>query len=159
MHHREPGPDGVVLVHDLAADDAQRWPRFAPRAVDAGFRSILSIQLSLEEDTRAALNLYSAGPHVFDVESRQTAGLFGVQAAVLLYGNAQAQHLKRAVDSRDLIGRAKGVLMERFTTDADGAFQMLVRSSQDTNMRLVEVARWLTGQVNERVHQEPLADD
>jgi AmiR/NasT family two-component response regulator len=67
-----------------------------------------------------------------------------VQAALLLYGSEQAAHLQRAFDSRDVIGQAKGILMERFTVDDPQAFTMLVSSSQDTNMKLVDVARFLT---------------
>jgi hypothetical protein len=72
------------------------------------------------------------------------AGLFGVQAALLLYGANQAGQLQKAVDSRDLIGQAKGILMERFKVDDEAAFQMLVQSSQNTNMKLTAVAEWLT---------------
>ncbi len=62
---------------------------------------------------------------------------------MLLYGSQQASHLQRAVDSRDLIGRAKGILMERFGVGDEAAFQMIVESSQETNMKLTAVARWL----------------
>ncbi|GAA4852949.1 GAF and ANTAR domain-containing protein [Actinomycetospora corticicola] len=146
----DPPADGTVLANDLGGADAARWPRFAPRAVEAGFRSILSIQLTADQHMRAALNLYATDPGVFDEESRQVAGLFGVQAAMLLYGSRQATFLQRAVDSRDVIGQAKGILMERFTVDDDEAFQMLVRSSQDTNLKLIEVAEWLRAEAVER---------
>ncbi|NMO93129.1 ANTAR domain-containing protein [Actinomycetospora sp. TBRC 11914] len=135
--------DGIVLAGDLDGDDAHRWPRFAPQAVEAGYGSILSVGLDAGPGARAALNLYSAQPHAFAVDARITAGLFGVQAALLLYGSTQAGVLVRAVDSRDVIGQAKGILMERFGVDDDEAFQMLVRSSQDINMKLVDCARWL----------------
>ena len=62
---------------------------------------------------------------------------------MLLYGANTATHLQRAVDSRDLIGQAKGLLRERFKVDDEGAFQMLVKSSQETNMKLTAVAQWL----------------
>ncbi len=52
--------------------------------------------------------------------------------------------MAQALGTRDLIGQAKGILMERFSVDDDSAFQMLVRSSQETNVKLVDVARWLT---------------
>ena len=45
----DPAGDGVVLARDLAGDDALRWPRFAPRAVEAGYRSLMSTQLSADE--------------------------------------------------------------------------------------------------------------
>jgi hypothetical protein len=108
---------------------------------------LLSTQLSTDGGPRAALNLYSRESDAFDDHARTLAGLFGVQAALVLYGADTASHLQRAVDSRDLIGQAKGILMERFTLDDEGAFQMLVTSSQDTNMKLTSVARWLIADV------------
>lgn len=60
---------------------------------------------------------------MFDDSSRTLAGLFGVQAAVLLYGVHKAMNLTKALSTRDLIGQAKGVLMERFDVDDDHAFQ------------------------------------
>jgi AmiR/NasT family two-component response regulator len=66
---------------------------------------------------------------------------------LLLYGSTEVFHLQRAVDSRDLIGRAKGILAERFKVDDEAAFQMLVKSSQDTNLKLTAVAQWLTDQI------------
>jgi hypothetical protein len=146
----DPPDDGMVLADDLAGEDAARWPRFGPLAVEAGFRSILSTQLTTDRGMRAALNLYATDPHVFDAEARQIAGLFGVQASMLLYGAQQASQLQHAIDSRDVIGQAKGILMERFTVDDGEAFQMLVRSSQETNMKLVQVAEWLQHEANER---------
>jgi hypothetical protein len=133
-----------VVAQDLAGPDGERWPRFAPHAVDAGFRALMSTQLSVEGGLRAALDLYSATPKAFDANARTLAGLFGVQAALLLYGSQEATYLQRAVDSRDLIGRAKGIVMERFGVGDDAAFQMLIKSSQDTNMKLTAVAQWLT---------------
>jgi hypothetical protein len=146
----DPPPNGIVIAEDLAGDDAHRWPRFAPDAVDAGFRGLMSTQLSADGGPRAALNLYSATANAFDEHARTLAGLFGIQAAVLLYGADTAVHLQKAVDSRDLIGQAKGILMERFSIDDEAAFEMLVKSSQDTNIKLTEVARWLTSEVGNR---------
>ena len=88
---------------------------------------------------RAALNLYAADPAVFDLEARVVAGLFASQAAMLLHGSEQVVHLGRAVDSRDVIGQAKGVLMTR-GADPDEAFATLRRISQDRNIKLREVA-------------------
>ncbi|GAA4862008.1 ANTAR domain-containing protein [Actinomycetospora straminea] len=145
-----PAEDGIVMADDLGGADAERWPRFAPAAVAAGYRSMLSTQLATTGPMRAALNLYATEPHVFDPDARLTAGLFAVQAAMLLYGSEQAVHLTRAVDSRDVIGQAKGILMERFGVDETEAFQMLVESSQSTNLKLVDVARWLVAEAGRR---------
>ena len=53
------------------------------------------------------------------------------------------EHLRRALETRDVIGQAKGVLMERFGTDAERAFEILVKLSQDSNTRVADVARRL----------------
>jgi hypothetical protein len=141
----DPPEDGVVLARDLAeAPDADRWPNFAPHAVEHGYRSLMSTHLSTDGGTRAALNLYSHTPAAFDDSARTIAGLFGVQAGLLLYGVNHAAQLSRALDTRDVIGQAKGILMERFGVEGDQAFQMLVQSSQNTNVKLVDVSRWLT---------------
>ena len=150
----DPPESGIVIAQDFAGDDAQRWPRFAPVAVEAGYRALMSTQLSADGGPRAALNLYSATADAFDEHARALAGAFGVQASMLLYGADTAANLQRAVDSRDLIGQAKGILMERFSLDDQAAFEMLVKSSQDTNLKLTEVARWLTSEVGQR-HARP----
>jgi hypothetical protein len=146
----DPPDSGIVVAQDLAGADGEQWPRFAPQAVEAGFRGLMSTTLSTDGGLRAALNLYSAAPNAFSDHCRTLAGLFGIQAALLLYGANQATHLQQAVDSRDLIGQAKGILMERFKVDDEAAFQMLVRTSQDTNMKLTKVARWLTTDTSHR---------
>lgn len=144
----DPPETGVVIACDFAGEyDSARWPRFAPRAVEAGYRALISTTLSVDGEPRSALNLYAAEPNAFDEQTRAITALFGAQASVLLYGSDTVHHLQQAVDSRDLIGRAKGVLMERFTVDDEAAFRMLVKASQDTNMKLVAVARWLTSSV------------
>jgi hypothetical protein len=140
-----PPADGIVLAQDLAEPpDADRWPHFAPHAVAQGYRSLMSTHLSTNGGARAALNLYSHTANTFDESARTTAALFGLQAALLLYGVNHARQLGEAVASRDLIGQAKGILMERFRVNSEQAFQMLVSSSQNTNIKLVDVARWLT---------------
>jgi hypothetical protein len=146
----DPPAEGIVIAQDFAGEDARRWPRFAPLAVQAGFRGLMSTQLSVDGGPRAALNLYAAEADAFDERARVLAGLFGIQASLLLYGADTAEHLQKAVDSRDRIGQAKGILMERFSLDGEAAFQMLVKSSQDTNMKLTDVARWLTSEVGRR---------
>jgi hypothetical protein len=141
-----PPASGVVVAHDFAGQtDNDRWPSFAPAAVQAGYHAVISAQLtSRGRGQRAALNLYSREPWVFTEQAHTIAALFAAQASLLLYGADQGVSLQRAVDSRDLIGQAKGILMERFGVDAGQAFEMLIASSQQTNIKLVDVAHWLT---------------
>ncbi|PVZ06977.1 GAF and ANTAR domain-containing protein [Actinomycetospora cinnamomea] len=149
--------DGTVAAADLAGPDGERWPRFAPCAVDAGYRSMVSVLLEVESSPRAALNLYGADPHGFDAEDLRAAGLFAIDAQMLLLAAEHVAGLQRALDSRDVIGRAKGMLMERFGIDQEAAFRRLVEASQHTNLKLVEVARWLDRQCGTR--HEPAVEE
>jgi transcriptional regulator with GAF, ATPase, and Fis domain len=131
----------TVHVPDMAHE--QRWPDFARRAHEAGAGSMLSFQLYVQGDTLGALNLFSTRAGGFDDESEQVGLLFASHAAVAFADARKIEHLDRAISSRDLIGQAKGMLMERYRIDADGAFRVLARVSQSTNRPLRDVAREL----------------
>ncbi|HEX8345427.1 MAG TPA: GAF and ANTAR domain-containing protein [Actinoplanes sp.] len=140
----------TVSVPDMATED--RWPEFSRRTVELGILSMLSFQLYVQQDNLGALNLYSADKHAFDGDSEHVGLLFAAHAAVAMSGAQQQEHLTRAMAARDLIGQAKGILMERHKLTADHAFSVLTRASQQTNTKLVDVARALTdtGHLTER---------
>lgn len=131
----------TVLVPDLAAD--ARWPRFSPRAAALGVRGMLSFQLYVEGDNLGALNLFSRDVDGFDEESVRVGELFAAHAAVAYSAAQRESALERALVSRELVGQAQGILMERGRLTADQAFATLQRASQDRNVRLAEVARRL----------------
>jgi hypothetical protein len=118
-----------------------RWPQFAARAAEAGAASMLSIQLWVEGDNLGALNLYSRRVDAFDHESEQVGLLFASHAAVAFAGAQGMNHMVEAVATRDLIGQAKGILMERYRVTGDQAFRMLVKVSNDNNRALRSVAQ------------------
>ncbi len=132
----------TVRVPDMGHE--QRWPAFARRATEAGAASMLSFQLYVEGDNLGALNLYSREVDAFDDESEQVGLLLASHAAVAFAGAQKVDHLHRAVDSRDLIGQAKGILMERYQISADQAFRFLVSVSSTTGRKLHDVAHQLT---------------
>jgi len=130
------------------------WPTFAARALEAGFHEVLSFQL-MADGAVGALNLYSDAPHRFDAQDELVGALLADQAAVALAGARRVGQLNHALETRDLIGRAKGILMERFGLADQQAFTMLVESSQHTNMKLVAVAQWLVDETEAR-HRRPV---
>ena len=132
----------TVRVPDLSREE--RWPQFSHRAAEAGVGSMLSFQLYVEGDNLGALNLYSRQPNGFDDESEQVGLLFASHAAVAFADAQKLDQLTEAVTTRDLIGQAKGILMERHKVTADQAFRMLIRISQHTNRKLRAVAEELT---------------
>jgi GAF domain-containing protein len=128
----------TVHVPDMSTED--RWPDFAARAARLGAASMLSFQLYVEGDNLGALNLYSREPHGFDDDSEQTGLLFAAHAAVAYAGARKQEDLERALDVRDVIGQAKGILMERYGLTGHRAFQLLVRLSNESNRKLRDLA-------------------
>ena len=105
---------------------------------------MLSFRLFVDKGTLGSLSLCSTERCAFDEESEHVGLLFASHAAVAMSGAQQREHLNKAVSARDLIGQAKGILMERHKLTADQAFSVLARVSQESNTKLVEVARTLT---------------
>jgi hypothetical protein len=132
----------VVRVDDMTAEP--RWPRFAREASRRGIGSMLSLQLCVAADNLGALNMYARAPGAFTRESEAIGLLFASHAAVALAGARHEAHLRTAMDNRDLIGQAKGILMERHKLTADQAFTVLVEISSRTNRRVVDIVQELT---------------
>ena len=148
--------DDVTDAPDLSCDPP--WPTFASAALRAGYAAVLSFQLRTDHAV-GALNLYGSSAHCFSVHDQLVGALFADQAAVALAGARRAGELNRALSSRDVIGRAKGVLMERFRVDDSRAFAMLVESSQHTSMLLHDVAAWLVTEAEGAYAEEVAALD
>ena len=128
----------TVRVPDMATET--RWPVFAPLAAAAGAAGMLACQLYVEGDDLGALNLFSRTPGGLDEESEHIALMFAAHAAVA-YATAQRREIvARTVATRQLIGRAEGILMERHKVTDEQAFEMLVRVSQHRNVKLRDVA-------------------
>ncbi|MGZ3145811.1 GAF and ANTAR domain-containing protein [Lentzea chajnantorensis] len=132
----------IVSVPDVAGDD--RWPVFTGKAADLEVGSMLSFQLFVQDEDLGALNLYSARTGAFDDESQHVGSLFAGHAAIALASAQERSQLSAAVATRDLIGQAKGILMERHQITADQAFAVLTRASQHTNLKLRDIAEQLT---------------
>ncbi|HEY0506506.1 MAG TPA: GAF and ANTAR domain-containing protein [Blastococcus sp.] len=137
----------IVAMDDAATE--QRWPKFAREAARLGVGSMLSFQLFVVGDQLGALNLYSRSAGGFDHESQEVGWLFATHAAVALAGAEHEANLLAGMAHRDVIGQAKGILMERFKLTADQAFGLLTRTSSHTNRKLRDIAENLsaTGQL------------
>jgi GAF domain-containing protein len=130
-----------VLVRDVATET--RWPSWCAAVEAAGIRSMLGVRLYTTRQVLGSLNLYSFEPDAFDSSDVEVAHLLARHAAVALEGARGTEHLLKAVDARNLIGQAQGILMERYNLEADAAFMVLRRYSQDNNVKLHVVAQQL----------------
>ncbi|HEV3401289.1 MAG TPA: ANTAR domain-containing protein [Acidimicrobiales bacterium] len=120
----------------------KRWSQFSRRAhEETGICSILSVRLFIEEDTMGALNLYATAPDAFDDSDVALASVFAVHASVAMSAARREETLEQKARSRDLIGRAKGILMARSGVSDDEAFEMLKKASQRMNVKLRDLAQ------------------
>lgn len=120
-----------------------RWPQFCVTAQELGVRSLLCVPLWINDRSLGALTLYSPKTAAFTTGDTQLINLFATLAALALNEAQRIDQLREAITSRDVIGQAKGILMERRRMSADAAFATLSRTSQAANVKLSEVAQHL----------------
>ncbi|WP_210441394.1 GAF and ANTAR domain-containing protein [Nocardioides xinjiangensis] len=129
-----------ITAPNLAADE--RFPRYAPVALRAGIRAQAGIRLFDADGSNGALNLYSSRVGAFE-DLGALSLLFAHQSAMALDYARQIDQLQEAVRSRQVIGQAVGVVMERYSVDEARAFGFLTRLSNNENLKLRLVAERL----------------
>lgn len=129
----------LVRTDDLR--DEPRWPQYAPAAVKHGVLSSLSFKLYTADRTAGALNLFSFEAGVWDAEAETIGTVLAAHAAAAILAARHGEQLQSAVSTRDRIGQAKGIIMERFGVDEVRAFELLRTLSQESQAKLVDVAQ------------------
>lgn len=130
-------------LQPVGSDDLRtesRWPAFTAGMTELPVRSMLSLPLYVSDGGIGSLSLYAAEPDAFDERSREICLVFASHAAVALAAAQKEEGLLLALDSRDVIGQAKGILMERYRIGGQQAFLLLVRLSQHHNVKLRDLA-------------------
>jgi GAF domain-containing protein len=153
----------VVNRHLGEAEAERAWPRFAPVAVEAGFRSVHALPMRLRGDVIGALNLFRADPGEIgeaDIVAGQAladvATITILQHISLLESRLVNDQLNHALNSRIVIEQAKGVIAERASLSMEAAFSQIRQYARNRNLKLVDVAE---GVVNGTVSVERLADN
>jgi hypothetical protein len=143
----------LVVATDLVTDE--RFPRYARAAVDHGLHAQIGLNLYLRKSTRGALNLYSSHRGAFQ-DLSTLLPFFAGQTALVLDYVTEIDNLRRGLETRTVIGRAVGVVMERYGLGEDRAFAFLTRLSQDRNVKLRDIAVEITDTVGKsREGQRP----
>lgn len=142
----EAASDSVHITSPHLAEDT-RFPRYAPIAVAAGVQAQAGIRLFDAHTSNGALNLYSEKPGAFE-DLGAIGELFRHQSAMALAYAREISDLQNAVKSRQLIGQAVGVVMERYHFDDARAFAFLARLSSHQNVKLRLVAQRLVEDSN-----------
>nr|WP_296781022.1 GAF and ANTAR domain-containing protein [Rhodococcus sp. (in: high G+C Gram-positive bacteria)] len=128
----------TIRIDDMDSD--VRWPRFAAQASGLGVKSMICFQLYVEGFNFGALNLHSSQSAAFGEDAVSIGSLFAAHAAIAFSSAREEQQIRAALTSRDVIGQAKGMLMERYKLGAQAAFALLSKLSQDTNTKLADLA-------------------
>ena len=103
----------------------------------------MAFQLFADQRTMVALNFYADQPHAFDDGAVELGLMMATHTALAWNLVRRDEQFRSALASRDLIGQAKGMIMERFTINASEAFELLKRLSQTSNQPLAVIARQL----------------
>ncbi|MGA5463379.1 GAF and ANTAR domain-containing protein [Mycobacterium sp. NPDC050041] len=132
--------DDVIVRTDDFREET-RWPQYSKAAVEIGVLSGLSFKLYTADRTAGALNLFGFEPNTWDNDSETIGTVLAAHAAAAILASRQGQQLESALSTRDRIGQAKGIIMERYDVDDVQAFEMLRRLSQESNTKLIEIAQ------------------
>ncbi|BBY85629.1 hypothetical protein MTOK_14110 [Mycolicibacterium tokaiense] len=146
QHTLQEGPCMSAALQDLVVrtDDFRsetRWPAYSAAAAEIGVLSGLSYRLYTSARTAGALNLFGVQPKTWSPEEVTTGSVLAAHAAAAVVAHWQGAQLESALLSRDRIGQAKGIIMERFDVDDVRAFEMMRKLSQDGNTPLVDIAQ------------------
>jgi GAF domain-containing protein len=140
-----------VINQDLATVNG-RWPRFAPQALAAGFRSVHALPMRLGGTVIGALNLFHAQAGEMrgaDVDAAQAladmATIAILQHRAPLEAQVVNQLRQHALKSRVVIEQAKGMVAETKGLDMEQAFTALRHHARNHNLRLVVLAEDVIG--------------
>jgi GAF domain-containing protein len=135
-----------VTVDDLELEG--RWPSYRQIGLEHGVHGVAGIPMSVAGQRLGAFNLYRNRPHMWGDDELETAQLLAdMTTGYLIQANRvddersrSEDNLKRALEGRDIIGQAKGILMSQHRLTADASFDLLRRTSQARNIKLRAVA-------------------
>lgn len=138
----------VVVVEDLREES--RWPTYVERVTGHGLHAVLGVPMVAFGRTVGVVNVYREAPSAWPDEDVEAAEILATMAAGYVVNATRMQQqrelqrqLETAIESRDIIGQAKGILIAREGVSGDRAFEMLRSLSQSSNVKLREVARRL----------------
>lgn len=144
-----------IRIDDTGSET--RWPQWIAAIADTNVRAVLSVPLRTGGVSIGAIKVYSAQPNTYDSRAEQLLELFAQQAAILLTNTQTLSDARRlsadlsaALNNRDIIGQAKGVLIAQGAADERAAFSMLAAASQRSNVKVHDVARQVVASASAR---------
>jgi GAF domain-containing protein len=143
----------------------RRWPQFGSTVARLGVHSAVSLPLVTEDGVLGAMNVYAHAKHVFDDRAAALGELYAVPAAIAVQNAqvlAQAQRLterlRAALESREVIDRAVGIMMSRSGVSGQEALDRLRRLSQHEHRKLSQVAEQIVDEAVRRARTRHFPD-
>ena len=127
----------------------ERWPRFVPAAVGAGFASVHAVPMRAAGIVLGALNLFGTRPGALteaDLLVGQTLAHIACVAILQEHSPTPATvipQLRSALTNRVIVEQAKGLLRELLDLSVEEAFNLLRAYARATGEHLTDVARRL----------------
>lgn len=140
---------GTPIVNTNLGTAALRWPRFAPHAAAAGFRSVHAFPLRLRSQAIGALNVFGADDETALTEEdipviqalADVAAIALLQERAIKRGEILTEQLQGALHSRVVIEQAKGAIAQARGVTVDEAFTLIRGFARGNNRRLGDVAQ------------------
>jgi PAS domain-containing protein len=131
-------------VHSRDLTQDRRWPRFGRLAARGGVRSVIAVPLAAQRGVAGVLTFYAHAAGAFAADEVVLAQAYATHAAIALAHVELEANLRIGLETREEIGRAVGILMERHRIRPEAAFDMLVAASQQSQRKLRDIAAWMT---------------
>ena len=138
---------GIAVVNQDLTEASERWPRFAPVALQAGFRSVSAVPMRLRRSSIGALNLFRSDEAPIErIDLLSAQALADVATIAILQHRAASEaqvlneQLQHALNSRIVIEQAKGMVGERAGLDMEQALALLRTHARSHNARLTDIA-------------------
>ena len=144
---------GTNIKLDLADADSP-YPDWCRIARQHGVTHTLSVGFPVAAPTVGGLNLYNSTGTAFSDDSERIMGNFASFAGIVLASAGLvrdladlAAHLEAAVLSRAVIDQAKGIIMAQNRCTGERAFELLMRTSHNRNLKLRTLAEQIVASV------------
>lgn len=138
---------GVVVSVGDATGMRERWPAFAAEAASSGYVSVHAIPLRLRGRSIGSFNLFRDREGPLDAPDAIAAQALADVATISLLqerslrdGDIVEEQLARALATRVVIERAKGVISDTHVLDMNEAYELLRHHARSTHTPLARVA-------------------
>jgi len=131
---------GSISIYDVRKEKKYR---FRELAVKENLTSLLAVPMVVKDRAIGVLSVYTKEKHVFAQEETDVLQIIANQAAVAVENTKlmeETMQTKEALETRKLVERAKGILMEMNNLNEKEAYRVIHKKSMDSCKSMKEIA-------------------